>query len=83
MRWRRRAITCRRAVDLVTTYLEGGLSGADARRYEAHLRGCPDCTAYLEQMRATIATLGHLDERVLPDAVRDELVLAYLRWRRV
>ena len=33
----RRDIVCQQAVELVTDYLEGALSRADRRRFEAHL----------------------------------------------
>ena len=52
---RRKDLVCQQAVELVTDYLEGSLSRRDRRRFEAHLRACPNCSAYLEQIRATIA----------------------------
>jgi anti-sigma factor RsiW len=42
---RRKDIVCQRAVELVTDYLEGNLSRRDRRRFEAHLRACPNCAA--------------------------------------
>ena len=47
----RRDLVCQQAVELVTDYLEGTLSRAARRRFEAHLAGCPHCTEYLAQMR--------------------------------
>jgi anti-sigma factor RsiW len=52
---------CQQAVELVTDYLEGSLSRRDRRRFEAHLRNCPNCSAYLEQIRATIALAGAVE----------------------
>lgn len=78
---RRRAIVCRRAVELVTDYLEGALPDDDRGRFEAHLARCPHCTTYLEQMRATIATVGRIEPEELAPDVRDELVSLYRRWR--
>ena len=43
----RRDLVCRQAVELVTDYLEGTLSGRARRRFEAHLAACPHCTEYL------------------------------------
>ena len=60
LRLRRRDLVCQQAVELVTDYLEDALSGADRRRYEAHLAGCPHCTEYLAQMRKTIELTGGL-----------------------
>ena len=79
--FRRRALVCRRAVELVTDYLEGALSARDRERFEAHLADCPNCTEYLAQMRATIAAVGRLEPESLAPEVRDELVQLYQRWR--
>ena len=51
---RRKDIVCQQAVELVTAYLEGALSRRERRRFEAHLRACPNCSAYLEQIKLTI-----------------------------
>ena len=47
---RRRDIVCQQAVELVTDYLEGALSRRVRRRFEGHLKVCPNCAAYLEQI---------------------------------
>lgn len=78
---RRRAIVCRRAVELVTDYLENALSESDRARFEEHLAACPNCTRYLEQIRATIAAAGRVDPEALDPDTRDELVSLYRRWR--
>jgi len=79
---RRRALVCRDAAELMTEYLEGALAEPELRRFEGHLARCRACTAHLDQMRTTIATLGHLEVSLLPDAVLDELVGLYRRFRR-
>jgi anti-sigma factor RsiW len=63
LRLRAPDLQCRQAVELVTDYLEGSLTGRQRRRFEKHLRACDGCDAYLAQVRVTIATLG----RVAPD----------------
>ena len=78
---RRRKIMCRQAVELVTDYLEGALSTRDRARFESHLRDCPHCTEYLEQIRRTIAALGRLEPDSLEPEVRSELVALYRRWQ--
>jgi anti-sigma factor RsiW len=78
---RRRALVCRDAVELMTEYLEGAMSPEEQARFEAHLARCDACTAYLDQMRATIGLLGHLPADHLPDVVVDELVDLYRRHR--
>jgi anti-sigma factor RsiW len=78
---RRRAIVCRRAVELVTDYLEGALSERDRVRFEAHLAECPHCSRYLEQIRDTIAAVGTVEPKELEREAREELVALYRRWR--
>jgi anti-sigma factor RsiW len=77
----RRDLACQQAVELVTGYLEGTLSRAARRRFEAHLAGCPHCTEYLAQMRETISLTGRLTPEDLTPQMRDEFVGLYRRWR--
>jgi anti-sigma factor RsiW len=77
-----RDLVCQQAVELVTAYLEGALSWRQRRRFESHVRGCPNCHAYLEQIRATIAATGRVDPETLSAEVRDELVELFRRQRR-
>jgi anti-sigma factor RsiW len=76
-----RDLVCEEAVRLVTDYLEGTLSRRQRRRFERHLRGCPNCSAYLEQIRATIAIAGRVDSDSLPGGTREELIELYRRYR--
>ena len=78
---RRRAVVCRRAVELVTDYLEGALSRRERARFEAHLAECPHCTEYLAEMRRTLDVLGRIEPESLDPEVRDELVALYRRWQ--
>lgn len=75
-----RRIVCRQAVELVTDYLEGALSGRERARFEAHLRGCPHCTEYLRQIRTTIEATGRVTPRSLAPKARRELVALYREW---
>ena len=71
-------LTCQELVELVTDYLEGALSLTDRHRFDEHLTGCPYCRIYLDQMRKTIRTLGHLrEESISPEAL--ETLLARFR----
>jgi anti-sigma factor RsiW len=80
--WKRRdALVCRQAVDLMADYLDGTLDGHDRQRLETHLRGCPHCSEYLAQLRATIAALGRPEPATLSDKALDEIVTLYRRWR--
>ena len=78
---RQRELVCQQAVELVTDYIEGALSRADRRRFEAHLSSCPHCTAYLTQMQSTIQLTGQLRSEELPSEVREELIGLYTQWR--
>ena len=78
---RRRDMVCQQAVELVTDYLEGSLSRRDRRRFEAHLRTCPNCTAYVEQIRMTIKLVGTIDTDELTPEAKQELGNLYRRWR--
>jgi anti-sigma factor RsiW len=77
----RRDIVCQQAVELVTDYLEGALTRADRRRFEAHLADCPHCTEYLAQMRATIELTGDLTADDLTPQMQDEFITLYRQWR--
>ena len=51
-------INCREAVGLIGDYLESKLPRRKRRRLQAHLALCDACSAYLEQMRVSIAVTG-------------------------
>ncbi len=69
-------------VELVTEYLEGGLTPADRARFERHLADCPECDAYFAQMRVTIRVLGRLSAEALPPEAWQLLLQAFHDWRR-
>ena len=74
-------LTCREVVDLVSDYLEDTLPAGDRARVAAHLETCPECTAYLVQLRATIGALGRLRQEEIPLPVLLRLVAAFRGWR--
>jgi anti-sigma factor RsiW len=76
------AISCQEVVEVITDYLEGKLAPEDAAIFEAHLAICDGCQWYLDQMRTTIATVGHIEDEEVPAGLRDT-VLAAFRNRRV
>jgi anti-sigma factor RsiW len=78
---RRKDLVCRQAVELVTAYLDGALSRRERRRLETHLRACPNCTAYLEQIKMTIRLTGTIEPEDLPAEARADLTELYRRWR--
>jgi anti-sigma factor RsiW len=60
-------LTCAEVVDLVTEYLEDALDPSARLGFEAHVRACPDCTAYIDQMRVTVAALASLRDDDVPE----------------
>jgi anti-sigma factor RsiW len=76
-------LLCRELVDLVTEYLGDTLPPRDRARFEQHLLDCPPCTAYLAQMRATLALAAELRSTDAPpaDEVAQQLDELFRRWR--
>lgn len=72
-----RELRCEELVELLTDYLEGSLDDAQRSEVERHLAYCPGCTAYLGQMRATIAQIGRLRVVDLAPAAMEELLAAF------
>jgi len=76
-----RELTCQQVVELVTAYLEDGLSPEDRERFEQHLASCVGCRNYLEQMRRTIETTGRV-QLALPAELEEKLLEAFRGWPR-
>lgn len=74
-------LVCREAVELMSDYVEGALTRRDRRRLERHLAGCDACTAYLAQLRATIAASGRVGAEDLDPAALDALTEVFRRFR--
>jgi anti-sigma factor RsiW len=77
-------LTCRELVELVTDYLDDAMPARERARVERHLSGCPACTRYLDQIRATVRITGRLREQdveTMDPAVRRELVAAFASGR--
>jgi anti-sigma factor RsiW len=74
-------LACREVVTIVTDYLEDRLSPSDRARFDAHIAGCPHCTAYLAQMRDTVRVTGMLAEEEIPREVLDALLEALRGWK--
>lgn len=79
--FRRRALACQQVVELVTDYLEGALSHADRRSFEAHLADCSHCSEYLHQMRTVISLTGQLTPEDLSPEMQTEFTRIFRTWR--
>jgi hypothetical protein len=75
-------ITCQEVVELVTDYLEGSLRADEADLFEQHINFCEGCERYLDQMRATVATVGRISEEDVPAETRERLLAAFRDWER-
>ena len=79
---KRAEFSCRELVELVTDYLEDGLSPEDRNRFEEHLGECPGCETYLDQMRHVIRTLGKLNEESIPAVAKEPLLQIFRSWKQ-
>ena len=74
-------IRCIEMVEVVTDWMEGALDDAARTAVEEHLAICPDCVAYLDQLRATTAVAARLADGAAPGPppadVRARLVAAF------
>lgn len=75
-----RPLDCHELVELVTDYLDGTLDLDTRARFDEHLLGCDGCANYLQQFRATVATLGKVSEDALDPRFRDKLLDAFRHW---
>jgi anti-sigma factor RsiW len=74
-----RDIACVELVELLTEYLEGALTPVEVATVELHLADCDGCASYLDQMRATIRSLGSVPVDSLSDRAMDALLAAFAR----
>jgi anti-sigma factor RsiW len=75
-------LTCQELVEIVTEYLEGGLTNAERQHFEAHIAACGGCTSYVEQIRMTIDLGGRVRVEDLSDETKSGLVTAFRDWKR-
>ena len=71
---------CREAVEAVTAYLDGAMPARARARFEAHLGDCPHCTAYLDQIRETIAVTGAIEAGDLSPEAQAALQGVFAAW---
>jgi anti-sigma factor RsiW len=75
-------ITCQEVVELVTDYLDRALPADETSLFEQHINFCDGCIFYVEQMRATVATVGRIEEEDVPPETKDKLMAAFREWKR-
>ena len=71
-------LTCRELIDFLDQFIADELEQATANRFREHLMICPDCRAYLDSYRKTIALarLATTPEAQAPDEVPASLLNA-------
>ncbi len=74
-------ISCQEVVELVTDYVERALPPDEAALFEQHLNFCDGCESYVEQMRATVQTVGRVREEDVPPETRERLLTAFRDWK--
>ena len=79
---RKKTLTCRELVELVTHYFDGALSRADRAAFEAHIAGCTNCRTYVEQFRRTVEMTGALRESDVTPEAADALLAHFADWKR-
>jgi anti-sigma factor RsiW len=72
---------CNELVEVITSYLEGVLPQADRARFDEHLRDCPYCVTYLEQMRATLRAIGEIPVESVSEAALNRLLTTFRNWK--
>jgi hypothetical protein len=73
---------CNELVEVITGYLEHTMPPEDRARFDEHLIYCDGCTAYLEQMRASLAALGRIPAETISDQSRELLLQAFRDWKK-
>jgi hypothetical protein len=70
-------LSCKELTEVITEYLEGGMSFSRRVSMQIHLGLCRHCRAYLRQMKATVTALGRLPDEPVPLGVKDELLARF------
>jgi anti-sigma factor RsiW len=77
---RSRRLTCREVVELVSGHLEGTLAPVVRAGVEAHLRLCPNCAAYVQQVRTMVRALRRVAPPPVDPSARARLLELFRRW---
>ena len=72
--------TCKQIADLVFNYINDTLGPQTKRDFKQHLTICPDCVAFLNTYRKTVAVTRSVRAEEMPAKVRDN-ILDFLRRR--
>jgi len=71
---------CQELVELITEYVEGGLSETDRIRFDDHLDECGPCRRYVEQLKAVAAGARRISVDDIPEDAKVALLAAFRDW---
>lgn len=74
-------VSCRTGVELLMDYLEGVVPSDVRTMLEAHVAGCPKCTAFIASYLATPRIVREATAASMPLELQESL-LAFLRAQR-
>jgi anti-sigma factor RsiW len=66
-------LTCEQVTELIIDYLSGELEPTTRQTFEAHLRGCKDCAAFLQTYRETIRATQSLRYEDIPHEMQSRV----------
>jgi anti-sigma factor RsiW len=77
-------VTCREVADFLADYLDGDLPEQERKRFDEHLRVCPNCVEYLAIYRTTVTLGRHAfdDTDAIASGVPEALVTVILAARK-
>lgn len=64
---RPRPLSCEEVNRFIMDFLDGEVDERTEVRFEAHLRNCPNCEAFLDQYRNTVHLVKDRDNVQIPD----------------
>jgi anti-sigma factor RsiW len=74
-------LTCQGLSENATAYMEGALPPTKRLSVWTHLRLCPACRRYLQQLRLVIGLARHATHEPPPDMIEEKLMLAFRQKR--
>jgi anti-sigma factor RsiW len=74
-------LVCASGVDLLADYLEDALPADVRARLDAHVTGCPRCTAFVASYRETPRILRQATLAALPEDLAASLISSLRRGR--
>ena len=74
-------LSCAELVELITDYVEDGLTDGARERVDAHLALCEGCEIHVDQLRTTIELTGRLRTDDVPAEAAKTLLAAFRGWK--